>query len=180
MVFSAAPAAAKCVSTTSLCVCIGANRVVDGVVSSTSDGTTVISVQATHGEVPDGGSPASISTPAFTGDAVGRRTLLLQESDALMRRIVADANGDISCRSGGAPVMVSADDAIVMALSPTCDDDLRARGVTNLPCNDTGPFVGCGCSAPAGSGTLAFASLALAFCLAHQRRQRGRAHHGHR
>jgi hypothetical protein len=155
---AAAPSEASCVSNTR-CLCLDPATILDARVQSIDGARTTLQVVAVRSRI-DGGNPSVVSMPRLSSDNVGRQTLVFVGSDGEIyeRKNTTDA-GTIDCPGGSGVVALPASDAIDIALAADCDDRLRARGLTQGECHDSG----CTCDSSSALGVLAAACMTRFF-----------------
>ncbi|MDP1825435.1 MAG: hypothetical protein Q8L48_19410 [Archangium sp.] len=129
VVVFAGRAEASCIDVVARCYCHGAGTVGVVVTEQVDGGTASLRVESATSGLDAG---ALFTMPSEGGETLGARWLVLDGS----RRPV-DAAGQVSCEF--APTPLSATAVASAAVSPTCEADLAALGLTQPPCNDTGP-----------------------------------------
>ena len=153
-------AEADCASVSS-CLCQQVATVFDATITGVAAGTTTFRVNATHGAQLDGGSPATLELRGFPADEAGQRYLVFHGQG---RSRISSAE-QVQCNNIAVPLA----EAVEIALAEDCEARLAAKGIDELPCNDTFPC-SCGSSA-AGAGGF---GVALLLVLGRTRRRRNR------
>ncbi len=149
-------ARASCRSATE-CLCNRGRGVVDGVIESVDGPRVRFVARALRGDTGTWKGGDAITLPRNAGDAAGSRCLLFVWGDGVGDRIPVSADGNVTCAEAEPDFVISAADAVDVALAADCADRLHERGFTEPPCRDTG-----GC-ASAGGAAAALIGAPLAF-----------------
>ena len=169
--FLATPAEAKCPSPTAVCVCAHSQIVAEATLTATDGRMTTARLDQLHGAVPDAGVPGEVQLAALPEDAPGQRALVflygesvdggpdLQFSQGHATRKPIAEDGKVHCDYAATPVRLELDEAISLALDPSCDALLRPR-LGNPGCHDTG-FACSGAPAHSALALLGLSALVL-------------------